>query len=68
MARKVMAPVSRLAQQVRHRDQQDPLAPPLAPQYPDDEVGQLAAAFDSALGQLRHSLERERLFTSDVSH
>jgi signal transduction histidine kinase len=44
------------------------LAPPLAPDYPDDEVGQLAAAFDSTLGQVRQSLERERLFTSDVSH
>lgn len=68
MANKVMAPVSRLAQQVRHRDQLHPLAPPLALQYPDDEVGHLAAAFDSTLGQLRQSLERERLFTSDVSH
>jgi signal transduction histidine kinase len=68
MARKVMAPVSRLAQQVRHRDQLHPLAPPLAPDYPDDEIGQLAAAFDSTLGQVRQSLERERLFTSDVSH
>ncbi|MDR7023507.1 MAG: sensor histidine kinase [Pseudomonas sp.] len=68
MARKVMAPVSRLAQQVRHRDQLHSLAPPLAPEYPDDEIGQLAAAFDSTLGQVRHSLERERLFTSDVSH
>ena len=63
-----MAPVSRLAQQVRHRDQLLPTAPPLAPEYPDDEVGQLASAFDGTLGQLRHSLERERLFTSDVSH
>ena len=68
MAKKVMAPVSRLAQQVRHRDQLHPLAPPLALQYPDDEVGHLAAAFDSTLGQLRQGLERERLFTSDVSH
>jgi len=68
MADKVMAPVSRLAQQVRHRDQLHALAPPLALQYPDDEVGHLAAAFDSTLGQLRQSLERERLFTSDVSH
>ncbi|WFC62396.1 HAMP domain-containing histidine kinase [Pseudomonas sp. REST10] len=67
-ARKVMAPVTRLAQQVRHRDQLHPLAPPLAPDYPDDEIGQLAAAFDSTLGQVRQSLERERLFTSDVSH
>ncbi|MCU1717110.1 sensor histidine kinase [Pseudomonas sp. 5P_3.1_Bac2] len=68
MARKVMAPISRLAGQVRHRDQLHSLAPPLAPQYPDDEVGQLASAFDSTLGQVRQSLERERLFTSDVSH
>lgn len=68
MARKVMTPVSRLAQQVRHRDQLHSLAPPLAPEYADDEVGQLAAAFDSTLGQLRQTLERERLFTSDVSH
>ncbi len=68
LARKVMAPVSRLASQVRHRDQLHPLAPPLAPEYPDDEVGQLAAAFDSTLGQVRQSLERERLFTADVSH
>lgn len=68
MARKVMAPICRLAQQVRHRDQLHSLAPPLAPDYPDDEIGQLAAAFDSTLGQVRQSLERERLFTSDVSH
>ncbi|SEJ02182.1 Signal transduction histidine kinase [Azotobacter beijerinckii] len=57
LARKVMAPLTRLANQVRHRDQLLTLAPPLAPEYPDDEVG-----------QLRRSLERERLFTSDVSH
>ncbi len=68
MARKVMEPITRLARQVRHRDQLNPLAPTLAPEYPDDEVGQLADAFDSTLGQLRQSLERERLFTSDVSH
>ena len=68
MAGRGMAPLSRLAQQVRHRDQLRPTAPPLASEYPDDEVGQLASAFDSTLGQLRQSLERERLFTSDVSH
>ena len=68
MARKVREPASRLARQVRHRDQLHLLAPPLAPDYPDDEIGQLAAAFDSTLGTVRQSLERERLFTSDVSH
>lgn len=68
LARRVMAPVARLARQVRHRDQLLPLAPALAPAYADDEVGQLAAAFDSTLGYLRQALERERFFTSDVSH
>lgn len=68
MARKIMLPVSRLAQQVQHRDQLLPLAPPLAPEYADDEIGHLAAAFDSTLSKLRNSLQREKLFTSDVSH
>ncbi|WP_232502189.1 sensor histidine kinase [Azoarcus olearius] len=67
-ARRVIAPVIRLAGQVQHRDQLLPLAPPLAPDYADDEVGQLARAFDNTLGQLRQALQRETLFTSDVSH
>lgn len=68
MARKVMEPVARLARQVGHRDQLASLPAPLAPGYSDDEIGHLAAAFDTTLGQLRQSVERERLFTSDVSH
>ncbi|MBT8768790.1 sensor histidine kinase [Metapseudomonas boanensis] len=68
LARKVIEPVVRLARQVRHRDQLLGLAPPLAPDYADDEVGQLARAFDDTLGRLHEVLTRERLFTSDVSH
>lgn len=68
MARRVMAPLIRLASQVRRREQQLSEAPALASQFPPDEVGQLAAAFDDTLGQLRQALGRERLFTSDVSH
>jgi signal transduction histidine kinase len=68
LARRVMAPVVRLARQVRHRDQLLGLAPPLAPDYAADEVGELATAFDATLGRLRQALTRERLFTSDVSH
>ncbi|HCU68072.1 MAG TPA: sensor histidine kinase [Desulfomicrobium sp.] len=68
MARQVMAPVARLAGQVRHPDQLDTRTAPLAPSYAHDEIGHLAAAFDKTLGQLRRSIERERLFTSDVSH
>ncbi|MEN0105396.1 MAG: HAMP domain-containing sensor histidine kinase, partial [Pseudomonas sp.] len=68
LARKVIEPVVRLSRQVRHPDQLLSLAPPLAPDYAADEVGQLAASFDTTLGLLRHALTRERLFTSDVSH
>ncbi|MDT3669692.1 MAG: HAMP domain-containing sensor histidine kinase [Aromatoleum sp.] len=68
LARTVIAPVVRLSGQVQHRDQLLPLAPPLAPDYADDEVGKLAAAFDVTLGRLREALEREQLFTSDISH
>ncbi|MFN3579784.1 MAG: sensor histidine kinase [Pseudomonas sp.] len=68
MARYVMAPVARLAQQVQHRDQIHQHAPALAPDYAEDEVGDLASAFDKTLSQLRQTLEREQLFTSDVSH
>lgn len=68
LARRVMAPVVRLARQVRHRDQLLGLAPPLAPDYAADEVGELAGAFDATLGRLRQALSRERMFTSDVSH
>ncbi|MCY1286936.1 Adaptive-response sensory-kinase SasA [compost metagenome] len=68
LARKVIEPVVRLSRQVRHRDQLLALAPPLAPDYAADEVGELAAAFDTTLGLLRDALTRERMFTSDVSH
>ncbi len=68
MARRVMVPVIRLASQVRHRDQLHAAAPPLAPEYANDEIGQLAAAFDSTLDRIRQMLERERLFAADASH
>jgi signal transduction histidine kinase len=68
LASRVMAPVSRLAGQVRHRDQLLELAPTLANDYARDEVGTLARSFDETLGRLRAALGREKLFTSDVSH
>jgi signal transduction histidine kinase len=68
LARKVIEPVVRLSRQVRHPDQLLDRAPSLAPDYAGDEVGQLAASFDTTLGLLRRALTRERLFTSDVSH
>lgn len=67
-ARRVIDPVIRLAAQVRGRDQLLALAPPLAPDYGNDELGQLAVAFDQAFARQREAIERERLFTADVSH
>jgi signal transduction histidine kinase len=68
LAQRVMAPVVKLARQVRHRDQVMHVAPALGPQYAHDEVGELAVSFDATLGRLRAALGREKLFTSDVSH
>ncbi len=68
LARRVLEPLARLAGQVRNREQMLSVTPPLAPDYASDEVGELAAAFDYALAQLRSALGRERMFTSDVSH
>lgn len=68
MARRVIAPVTRLSEQVQQRGQLPAATPPLAAGYAPDEVGRLAAAFDATLEALQRALERERLFTSDVSH
>jgi len=67
MARRVMSPVTRLADEVRALPITQAIAP-LAENYADDEVGQLAHAFDEVFSRLRFSIEKERLFTSDVSH
>ena len=68
LAQRVMAPVVKLAGQVRHHDQIMEVAPALAPGYAHDEVGELAVSFDATLGRLRAALKREKMFTSDVSH
>ena len=68
LARRVIAPIIALAGQVQQPEQALIAAPALADGQPDDEIGQLARAFDATLGRLRNSLEREQLFTSDVSH
>lgn len=70
LANKILMPVIRLASEVDDKDYLKNLGSQidLHLQYADDEVGQLAAAFDKAFSELNLSLERERLFTSDVSH
>lgn len=67
MIRRVVAPLGRLAAQVQTRAAQPPRTR-LAQDYPANEIGALAAAFDQTYNQLEQALERERLFTADVGH
>ena len=41
---------------------------PLAADFPPDEIGALAAAFDQAQARLHDFLQREQAFTRDASH
>jgi len=68
MVNQVIAPVRRLTHQVRDREKLINGTPSLAGDYPDDEVGSLAKAFDTTIGMLQEALHRESLFTGDVSH
>lgn len=66
-ASRVMSPVSELARRLRlsGRSSQPEL---LATHFPDDEVGQLAAALDDYAGRLTEVVQRDREFNADVSH
>lgn len=66
-ASRVMAPVSDLAQRLRRSGaSSDPEA--LAPNFPEDEVGELAKALDDYAERLTEVVQRDREFNADVSH
>ncbi|MBB1627155.1 HAMP domain-containing sensor histidine kinase [Achromobacter sp. UMC71] len=65
--RRMLRPLGRLAAQVTTRGAQPPQTR-LAEDYPPDEIGRLAAAFDATYNQLEQALRREQLFTADVGH
>lgn len=65
--RRMLRPLARLAAQVTARGAQPPQTR-LAENYPPDEIGRLAAAFDATYNQLEQALRREQLFTADVGH
>ncbi len=67
LAGRVVAPVSALARRVQALEP-EAVHPPLAADFPRDELGALAGAFDRYLSRLRAFIERERAFTADVSH
>lgn len=66
-AGRVMAPVSDLARRLEALEASGE-RPALAQHYPDDEVGQLAAALDEYASRLQELAERDRAFNADVSH
>ena len=66
-AARVMSPVSELAKRIgRSGDSTQP--EPLAPHFPDDEVGELAKALDDYAERLTEVVQRDREFNADVSH
>lgn len=64
---RVMKPVSDLAERLEVLGREQP-PKPLAPQFADDEVGQLAEALDQYAARLHELVERDREFNADVSH
>lgn len=66
-ASRVMSPVSELASRLRaYRGSSNPR--PLAPHFPEDEVGELAKALDDYSARLTEVVQRDREFNADVSH
>jgi len=67
LAERVIEPVKELARRVRSIGPDTPHTD-LAADFPADEVGELARAFEQSLHRLAAFIERERAFTADVSH
>ncbi|HEX7915940.1 HAMP domain-containing sensor histidine kinase [Rudaea sp.] len=67
LSRRVMRPVTDLAQRIRTLRQKGK-PEPLAPHFAEDEVGELAAAFDDYSRRMTAIVVRDRDFNADVSH
>ena len=67
IGRKTLAPLATMAQQAQQVDARDPRGRMTVP-HADDEIGQLAAAFNGLLDRLSTSLDQQRQFMADASH
>jgi heavy metal sensor kinase len=67
LARRVLAPVGRMADQARTITAER-LSERLPVVNPDDELGQLATIFNETFARLERSFEQLRRFTADASH
>ena len=66
-AARALAPIDKITRTARHISAEDLSARLNLPET-DDEVGRLAATFDSMLARLDDAFRRERQFTADASH
>ena len=64
---RVLAPLTDLARRLELLDEHAPTVS-LKTHFPDDEVGQLAAALDDYAARLHELVERDQAFNADVSH
>lgn len=67
LAGRVVTPVGALARRIRCLRPGEPTRP-MAPDFSQDEVGELAHLFDRYMERLHAFVERERAFTADLSH
>jgi heavy metal sensor kinase len=67
LAARALAPIDNITRTARHISAKDLSARLNLPET-DDEVGRLAATFDSMLARLDDAFRRERQFTADASH
>ena len=65
--RRLVRPIERLAASMTARASLPPSSR-LAPDFPANEIGTVARAFDDTYNYLELALQRERLFTADVGH
>ncbi|HEY7390425.1 MAG TPA: heavy metal sensor histidine kinase [Bryobacteraceae bacterium] len=67
LARRALGPVDRMARRAREINAEK-LSARLDVENPEDELGQLAQAFNETLARLERSFEQLRRFTADASH
>jgi signal transduction histidine kinase len=67
LARRALSPMERMARRAREINAER-LSARLEVENPNDELGQLADAFNETLARLERSFDQLRRFTSDASH
>ena len=66
---KILSPVRRLGELVEKSDPETVSGSmPVAPSFPNDEIGHLAQTFDRFTERIRESIIREKEFVSDAGH